>query len=381
MTHKLRALPLLLLLWLLPQSWAYADRIKDIASIAAMRSNQLIGFGLVVGLAGTGDGDLSYTNQSMKTLLNRLGVNQENQLKDFETATATSKADLKNVAAVLITAELPGMAKPGQRIDINVSAIGKTTGLRGGNLLLTSLRGVDGEIYALAQGSLTDTSTSASAAGSSVTIGVGTSARIPGGATVEKTVSNPFAKSDNVVLNLRESDFTTASSVVQAINTKFGEGVATALDGVSIAIRAPMDISQRVAFVSMIENIDVQPGEPPARVVINARTGTVVISRNVRVTAAAVSHGTISVSVSAKNEVVQPVAQPLIGNAAPAVPVTNAEVSISEPNKPMFLFQPGVDLRQIVDAVNQVGATTSALIAILEALKSSGSLRAELLVI
>jgi flagellar P-ring protein precursor FlgI len=381
MTHKLRALPLLLLLWLLPQSWAYADRIKDIASIAAMRSNQLIGFGLVVGLAGTGDGDLSYTNQSMKTLLNRLGVNQENQLKDFETATATTKADLKNVAAVLITAELPGMAKPGQRIDINVSAIGKTTGLRGGNLLLTSLRGVDGEIYALAQGSLTDTSTSASAAGSSVTIGVGTSARIPGGATVEKTVSNPFAKSDNVVLNLRESDFTTASSVVQAINTKFGEGVATALDGVSIAIRAPMDISQRVAFVSMIENIDVQPGEPPARVVINARTGTVVISRNVRVTAAAVSHGTISVSVSAKNEVVQPVAQPLIGNAAPAVPVTNAEVSIKEPVKPMFLFQPGVDLRQIVDAVNQVGATTSALIAILEALKSSGSLRAELLVI
>ena len=381
MTHKLRALPLLLILWLLPQSWAYADRIKDIASIAAMRSNQLIGFGLVVGLAGTGDGDLSYTNQSMKTLLNRLGVNQENQLKDFETATATSKADLKNVAAVLITAELPGMAKPGQRIDINVSAIGKTTGLRGGNLLLTSLRGVDGEIYALAQGSLTDTSTSASAAGSSVTIGVGTSARIPGGATVEKTVSNPFAKSDNVVLNLRESDFTTASSGVQAINTKCGEGVATALDGVSIAIRAPMDISQRVAFVSMIENIDVQPGEPPARVVINARTGTVVISRNVRVTAAAVSHGTISVSVSAKNEVVQPVAQPLIGNAAPAVPVTNAEVSIKEPVKPMFLFQPGVDLRQIVDAVNQVGATTSALIAILEALKSSGSLRAELLVI
>ena len=381
MTHKLRALPLLLILWLLPQSWAYADRIKDIASIAAMRSNQLIGFGLVVGLAGTGDGDLSYTNQSMKTLLNRLGVNQENQLKDFETATATSKADLKNVAAVLITAELPGMAKPGQRIDINVSAIGKTTGLRGGNLLLTSLRGVDGEIYALAQGSLTDTSTSASAAGSSVTIGVGTSARIPGGATVEKTVSNPFAKSDNVVINLRESDFTTASSVVQAINTKFGEGVATALDGVSIAIRAPMDISQRVAFVGMIENLDVQPGEPPARVVINARTGTVVISRNVRVTAAAVSHGTISVSVSAKNEVVQPVAQPLIGNAAPAVPVTNAEVSIKEPAKPMFLFQPGVDLRQIVDAVNQVGATTSALIAILEALKSSGSLRAELLVI
>ena len=146
MKTKLRALPLLLLLWLLSPTWVHADRIKDLASMAAMRSNQLIGFGLVVGLAGTGDGDLSYTNQSMKTLLNRLGVNQENQLKDFETATATAKTDLKNVAAVMITADLPGMAKPGQRIDINVSAIGKTTSLRGGNLLLTSLRGVDGEM-------------------------------------------------------------------------------------------------------------------------------------------------------------------------------------------------------------------------------------------
>ena len=380
MKTKLRALPLLLLLWLLSPTWVHADRIKDLASMAAMRSNQLIGFGLVVGLAGTGDGDLSYTNQSMKTLLNRLGVNQENQLKDFETATATAKTDLKNVAAVMITADLPGMAKPGQRIDINVSAIGKTTSLRGGNLLLTSLRGVDGEIYALAQGPLTDTAASGGAAGSSVSIGVGTSARLPGGATVEK-----IAKSDTVILTLRESDFTTASSMVQAINAKFGNNIATALDGVSIAIRAPMDISQRVAFMGMIENIDVQPGEPPARVVINARTGTVVISRNVRVTAAAVSHGTITVSVAATNEVVQAPAQVVVAGATaavpPGVPVANAEVTISEPNKPMFLFQPGVDLRQIVDAVNQVGATPSALIAILEALKSSGSLRAELMVI
>jgi len=390
MKTKLRALPLLLLLWLLSPTWVHADRIKDLASMAAMRSNQLIGFGLVVGLAGTGDGDLSYTNQSMKTLLNRLGVNQENQLKDFETATATAKTDLKNVAAVMITADLPGMAKPGQRIDINVSAIGKTTSLRGGNLLLTSLRGVDGEIYALAQGALTVTAAGGGAAGSSVSIGVGTSARLPGGATVEKTVNNPFAKSDNVVLNLRESDFTTASSMVQAINSKFGSDIATALDGVSIVIRAPMDISQRVAFMGMIENLDVQPGEPPARVVINARTGTVVISRNVRVTAAAVSHGTITVSVAATNTVV-PAAAPVVVAGAPGAvvapspaagtPVTNAEVSVSEPNKPMFLFQPGVDLQQIVDAVNQVGATPSALIAILEALKSSGSLRAELMVI
>ncbi|MBJ7469521.1 MAG: flagellar basal body P-ring protein FlgI, partial [Rhodoferax sp.] len=190
-------------------------------------------------------------------------------------------------------------------------------------------------------------------------------------------VPNSFDKSDNVLLNLRESDFTTANSIMQAINAKFGADVANALDGVSIVVRAPMDISQRVSFMSMIENIDVQPGEPPARVVVNARTGTVVISRNVKVTAAAVTHGTITVSVAMTNEVSQPGA--FSGGTTQGV--QNAEIKVGEPNKPMFLFQPGVDLRQIVDAVNQVGATPSALIAILEALKSSGSLRAELLVI
>jgi flagellar P-ring protein precursor FlgI len=374
-----KLLKTLALLLLLGASTAQADRIKDLVSIAANRGNQLIGYGLVVGLQGTGDGtDLSFTTQSMKTLLNRMGVNSENPLTDFEAASSGSKIDLKNVAAVMITADLPGMAKPGQRIDINVSAIGKATSLRGGNLLLTSLRGADGEIYALAQSALMATSASASAAGSSVSTGVTTSSRIPNGATVEKVVENSFDKTDNVVLNLRESDYTTATSIIQAINAKFGSDVASALDGVSIVVRAPMDLSQRVNFISMIENIDVQPGEPPARVVVNARTGTVVISRNVRVTAAAVTHGSITVSVAVTNEVSQP--EPL--SAGRTTPVQNAaQINISEPNKPMFLFQPGVDLRQIVDAVNQVGATTSALIAILEALKSSGSLRAELLVI
>lgn len=374
-----KLLKTLALLLLLGASTAQADRIKDLVSIAANRGNQLIGYGLVVGLQGTGDGtDLSFTTQSMKTLLNRMGVNSENPLTDFEAASSGSKIDLKNVAAVMITADLPGMAKPGQRIDINVSAIGKATSLRGGNLLLTSLRGADGEIYALAQSALMATSASASAAGSSVSTGVTTSTRIPGGATVEKVVENSFDKTDNVLLNLRESDYTTATSIIQAINAKFGSDVASALDSVSIVVRAPMDLSQRVNFISMIENIDVQPGEPPARVVVNARTGTVVISRNVRVTAAAATHGSITVSVAVTNEVSQP--EPL--SAGRTTPVQNAaEIKISEPNKPMFLFQPGVDLRQIVDAVNQVGATTSALIAILEALKSSGSLRAELLVI
>ena len=378
MKKILCSLPLLALLWALPFTAAHADRIKDLTTMAAMRGNQLIGYGLIVGLQGTGDGsDLSFTTQSMKTLLNRMGVNQENPLSDFEAASSGGKIDLKNVAAVMVTADLPGMAKPGQRIDINVAAIGKATSLRGGSLLLTSLRGVDGQTYAIAQGSLTAMGIDAGAAGSKVSVGVTTSARIPSGATVEKAVDNPFDKADNVLLNLRESDFTTASSIIQAINAKFGADVATAIDGVSIAVRAPMDSSQRVAFMSMIENIDVQPGEPPARVVVNARTGTVVISRNVRVFAAAVTHGTISVSVAATNEVSQPGAL----STGTTQAVQNADIKVSEPNKPMFLFQPGVDLRQIVDAVNQVGATPSALIAILEALKSSGSLRAELLVI
>ena len=357
---------------------AMADRIKDLTTVAAMRTNQLIGYGLVVGLQGTGDGaDVSFTAQSMKTLLNRLGVSLEGPLSDFETATSSGKIDIKNVAAVMVTAELPGFAKPGQKIDISVSAIGKASNLRGGTLLLSSLRGVDGEIYALAQGSLTATGIDAQAAGSKVAIGVPTAARIPSGATVERIVDNPFDKADRIVLNVRESDFTTANAIVNAINGRFGNDVARALDGVSITLQAPADLTQRVAFMSMVENIDVMPGEPTARVVVNAKTGTVVISRNVRVTAAAVTHGTISVSIAATNEISQPGAFSQGQTAA----VQNAEVSVSEPNKPMFLFQPGVDLRQIVDAVNQVGASPSSLIAILEALKSSGSLRAELIVI
>ncbi|MFZ9137630.1 MAG: flagellar basal body P-ring protein FlgI [Hylemonella sp.] len=375
----MKTLRYLLLGLALLASNAMADRIKDLASVAAMRSNQLIGYGLVVGLQGTGDGvDVNFTAQSMKTLLYRLGVMVEGQLSDFETAASTGKIDVKNVAAVMVTAELPGFAKPGQKIDINVAAIGKASSLRGGQLLLSNLRGVDGEIYALAQGSLNATGIDSSAAGSKVAIGVPTSSRIPGGATVERMVNNPFDKAERLMLNVRDADFTTTNAIVNAINNQFGNDVARALDGVSISIQAPQDQTQRVAFMSMIENMDVKPGEPPARVVVNAKTGTVVISRNVRVSAAAVTHGTITVSISSTNEVSQP--GPLAQQGQTAA-VQNAAIEVKEPNKPMFLFQPGIDLRQIVDAVNQVGATPSALIAILEALKSSGSLRAELVVI
>ncbi len=358
---------------------ARADRVKDLASVAAVRTNQLVGYGLVVGLQGTGDGaDVSFTVQTVRAMMNKMGVGMDGPLSDFErSATAAGRLDVKNVAAVMVTAELPGMAKPGQRIDVNVATLGKASSLRGGTLILTSLRGIDGEVYALAQGVVNTTGIDANAAGSKVAIGVPTSARIPNGATVERIVDTPFDKSEFVVMNVREQDFTTTRAIVDAVNKTFGAGTANALDGVSIAVRAPTDMSQRVAFMSMIENLDVVPGEAPARVVVNSRTGTVVISRNVKVSPAAVSHGTISVAIAATNEVSQPNA---FSNGTTQA-VQNANIAVNEPNKPMFLFQAGVDLRQIVDAINQVGASPSALIAILEALKSSGSLRADLVVI
>jgi flagellar P-ring protein precursor FlgI len=363
---------------LLAAGAAQADRVKDLATLAAQRPNQLIGYGLVVGLQGTGDdASVPFTTQSMKAMLSQMGVRIDGPLTDFETAATAARVDIKNTAAVLVTADLPGFAKPGQRIDINVSAIGKASNLRGGSLIMTAMRGVDGEIYALAQGALTATGIDASAAGSKVQIGVPTSARIPGGAIVERIVDTPFETSENVIYNIRENDFSTTTAIVNAINKKFGGDVAQAIDGVSVSVRAPKNLNQRVAFMSEVEALEVKAGEPPARVVINSRTGTVVINRSVRVTAAAVSHGTISVAITATNEVSQP--NTLAGGQT--TPVQNADIQVAEPNKPMFLFQPGVELRQIVDAVNQVGATPSALIAILEALKSSGSLRAELVII
>ena len=356
----------------------WADRVKDLVTVAAQRPNQLIGFGLVVGLQGTGDdASVPFTTQSMKAMLAQMGVRIDGPMSDFEQAASASRIDIKNAAAVMVTADLPGFAKPGQRIDVNVSAIGKATNLRGGNLILTAMRGVDGEIYALAQGALTATGIDASAAGSKVAIGVPTAARIPAGAIVERAVENPFEKAEFLVMNLRDNDFSTSSSIVAAINKKFGDGVAQAIDGTSISVRPPQDLNQRVSFMGLLENIEVTPSEPNARVVINSRTGTVVINRAVRVTAAAVSHGTISVAITATNEVSQP--NPL--SQGQTQEVQNADIAVNEPKNPMFLFKPGVDLREIVDAVNQVGASPSSLIAILEALRSSGSLRAELIII
>jgi flagellar P-ring protein precursor FlgI len=371
---------LVLMLAFLTSGAALGDRIKDLTSVAGVRSNQLIGYGLVVGLNGTGDGgSVPYTGQSLRSILGRLGVNVDGVLSDFDVAgTQASSIPADNVAAVMVTANLPAFAKPGQNIDVNISTIGAAESLRGGTLIMTRLRGIDGEVYAVAQGPLTSTGVEVNAAGDEITIGVPTAGRIPNGATVERMVESPFNRSQHIVLNVSNGDFTTAKEIVDKINTVFGDGTASAIDGVSVAVRAPEDPNSRVSFVSLLENLDVNPGEPAAKVVVNSRTGTVVISRNVKVTAAAVTHGPITVTVSATNEVSQ--ANPF-ADQGQTVAIQNADVAVNEPANKMFLFQPGVDLRDIVDAVNETGATPSSLIAILEALKSSGSLRAELVVI
>ena len=370
---------------------SYADRIKDLTSLAGARPNQLVGYGLVVGLAGTGDRDkISFTAQSLKATLERLGVEVDGPISNYDLFSqgvanlAYDKTKLDNVASVIVTATLPPFVKPGQKIDVHVATAGLASSLMGGSLIMTELRGSDGEIYALAQGQLTVSGVDVNAAGSSIRIGVPTSGRIPGGAIVEREVETPFQTSDYLVFNTQQTDFTTVSAITDAINDNFGPGTAMAIDGRSVAVVAPDNMSARVSFLSMIENLDVVPGEPRAKVVVNSRTGTVVISRGVRVTAAAVTQGSLSVTISATNEVAQPNTQVAVGEAgvagAPAG-VANAEIEVAEEIRPMFLFQPGIDLREIVDAVNGVGASPSSLIAILEALKSAGSLRAELVVI
>ena len=370
-------------------SVSFADRIKDLVDVAGVRSNQLIGFGLVAGLSGTGDGNtLRVTGQSLSSLLSGLGVSVDGPVTEFDlgdnlvnlaTQFAQQPLQVDNLAAVIVTAEVPAFAKPGQRIDVNISTVGTAESLRGGNLILTELRGIDGQVYALAQGSLTVTGVSVDAAGSSVEIGVPTSGRIPNGAILERLIETPFETAEHFVLNVRDQDFSTANAISIAINERYGEGMATAIDAVSIAVRAPAEMSAKVGFLSDIESMEVDPGEPMARVVINSRTGTTVINRSVRVGAAAVSHGTLRVRVEAFNDVSQPGPGDLA--QGDTVEVTNAEITVEEPTNQMVLLEPGVELQDIVDAVNQVGASPSALISILEALKRAGSLKAQLVVI
>ncbi len=359
----------MILLLVLATSAAWAERIKDLATVAGVRSNQLVGYGLVVGLTGTGDQTTQtpFTVKSLKSMLSNLGV----------TVPPEVNLQLKNVAAVSLQAELPPFAKPGQTIDVTVSSIGNAKSLRGGSLLMAPLKGADGAVYAIAQGNVVVGGLGAEAGGSKIIVNVPSAGRIPNGATVERQVPDSFGKEGPIVLNLRQADFTTAERVVEAINKAFGGDVAQAVDASSIQVRGPADRNQRVSLIAVLENIEVVPAQTAAKVVVNSRTGTVVIGQNVKVGPAAVSHGNMTVTITANPSVSQPA--PLSGGQTVVVP--NADISVNQEKKPMFLFDPGVALDDIVRAVNQVGASPSDLVAILEALKAAGALKAELIVI
>lgn len=355
---------------LLYSTISYAERVKDLAGIAGVRSNQLVGYGLVVGLDGSGDqtSQTPFTVQSLKSMLARYGI----------VVPENVNPQLKNVAAVSVHADLPPFVKPGQTIDVTVSSLGNAKSLRGGSLLMTPLKGADGRVYAVAQGNMVVGGFGAQGSdGSSVTVNIPSAGRIPNGATVEVAVANPFNEGDGIVLNLNTPDFTTANRVASAINRTVGGGTARPMDAASVQVNAPRDPAQRVAFVSLVENIDVEPGDAPARIVVNSRTGTVVIGSHVRVMPAAVSHGSLTVTITERPQVSQPA--PLSGGDTVVVP--QADIEIAEENDRMFLFDPGVELNEIVRAVNGVGAAPGDLVAILEALKQAGALRAELLVI
>jgi flagellar P-ring protein precursor FlgI len=365
MLTRKKMILLVLTLWL-PLS-SYAERIKDVASVAGVRDNQLVGYGLVVGLNGTGD-KTSYTTQSLKSMLSKFGINLP----------PGTNPESKNIAAVAVNANLPAFAKPGQKIDVTVSSLGNAKSLRGGTLLMTPLKGLDGKAYAVAQGNLIVGGLDASGAdGSKITINVPSVGRVPGGGTVERTVNSGFDLGNTITLNLNRADFTTATNVVKAVNEVLGEGTAFALDGESIEVRAPRVPDQRVSFLSVLENIEVEPGQEAAKVIINSRTGTVVIGSNVQVSAAAVSHGNLIVKVDEETDVNQPNA--FGGGQTAQNPNSNVEVQEGEGR--MFKFPQGVTLDDIVQAVNKVGAAPGDLVAILEALKQSGALKAELMVI
>jgi flagellar P-ring protein FlgI len=350
---------------------ARAERVKDLASVAGVRTNQLIGYGLVVGLDGTGDqtSQAPFTIQSIRNMLAKFGV----------TIPSNVNPQLKNVAAVVVHADLPPFTKAGQTIDVTVASIGNAGSLRGGSLLMTPMRGIDGEVYAIAQGAMAVSGFGANGKdGSRISVNVPSSGRIPNGATVEREVQNNFASTPNVVLNLNTPDFTTAARLAEGINKKLGDGTAEAVDAVSVRVAAPVDANQRIAYVSTLEGIEIEPGDAPARVIVNSRTGTVVIGSHVRVTEAAVAHGSLSVTITERQDVSQPNA---FGRGNTVV-TPRSTIEIQQPEQArMFVFNAGVNLDEIVRAVNQVGAAPGDLVAILEALKEAGALRAELIVI
>jgi len=353
--------------WPLP---AQAARIKEVASIQGVRSNQLVGYGLVVGLDGTGDQTTSapFATQSLLALLQQMGV----------TAPNSSSIQLKNLATVMVTAQLPAFAQPGQTIDVNVSSLANAKSLRGGTLISTPLKGADGQIYAMAQGNLVIGGAGASASGSKVQINTLASGRIPEGATVERSVATPINQGDAIQLDLNSSDFATAREVVRVINDRMGSGTADALDGRAVRVRMPAAPDARVAFMADIENLEVKQFAPAAKVIINARTGSIVMNQAVTLAACAVAHGSLSVTISTTPSVSQPSPFAKVGQTE----VTQkSDITITQQPGSLIQMASSTKLADVVKALNSLGATPQDLLAILQAMKSAGALNAELEVI
>ena len=348
-------------------SVAYAERIKDIVDIQGVRSNQLIGYGLVVGLDGTGDSS-SFTKESFKEMLRTFGVSLP----------SAGGINTKNIAAVSVSAELPPFARLGQSIDITVSSIGDAKSLRGGTLLVTPLKGLDGQIYAIGQGNLIVGGFGASGTdGSKIKVNVPVVGRVPNGASVERTIESPFHHKEKIILLLKNPDYTTSTRISDAINRALGANTAKPLDSGALEVHVPKEPGDKVIFLSHLENLDVQPAEAAAKVVINARTGTIIIGKNVKIGPAAITHGGLTVTINEQKAVSQP--NPFSNGETQVV--DQSELYVNEEQNRMFLFQPGVSLSSIVDSLNQVGAAPGDILAILEALKESGALQAEIEVI
>jgi len=346
-----------------------ATRIKEVAAVQGVRSNQLIGYGLVVGLDGTGDqvSQTPFTQQGLTSMLQQLGV----------TVPPGTSMQVKNVAAVLVTAQLPPFAQPGQVIDVNVSSVGNSKSLRGGTLIATPLKGADGQIYAMAQGNLLVGGAGASAGGSKVQINHLSAGRIPEGATVERSVATGLQQGDYITLNLNADDFSTARAVATAINRAKGDGVAQAVDARVVRVRAPVDGDSRVGYLADIENLPLELAKPAAKVVLNARTGSVVLNQSVTLAPCAVAHGSLSVTVSTTPQVSQPNA--LAGGET--VTSQKSDIAISQQGGVLMQLPAGAELADVVKALNALGATPQDLLAILQAIKSAGALNAELEVI
>ena len=346
-----------------------AARIKEVASVQGVRSNQLIGYGLVVGLDGTGDQTTQapFTSQSLTAMLQQLGV----------TVPSGTNMQLRNVAAVMVTATLPPFAQPGQPIDITVASLGNAKSLRGGTLIATPLRGADGQIYALAQGNVVVAGAGASAGGSKVQVNHLSAGRVPGGATVERAVPTPLAQGDALQLDLNASDFATARAVARVINDRFGTGTAQAMDGRVVKVKMPASPDERVSFLADMENLPLELATPSARVVINARTGSIVVNQSVTLGPCAVAHGNLSVTINSTPVISQPA--PLSGGQTVVTEKTNIQIN-QEPGS-LIQLPAGAKLTDVVKALNSLGATPGDLLAILQAIKAAGALQAELEVI